>query len=878
MAAEYVGLMHSCHIVLNHVMSTLRLALLLLLLPISAIAQFSNTVTRERADRTSSPYGRDHWFTLVENYQYSSSGKYFDLYVTALKATTVYIQVNGAARIARPVEAGKVVTFRIPLAWELTKSGVIEPKGVHVWSDDADLSVYVLSRNPSTSDGMYVPPTIGWGKEYLVASFNSHPGGSTGADGDLPSEFAIVAAEDSTLVTILPTTAIRNAENADQQLHAAGVPFTIRLQRGEAVMYQAMRNSGQSLGYDFTGTRVTSSKPIGVVAGHMCANVPTEFPWCDHLSEMLNPTRVWGQTYYTVPFTGRRGGDGFLVVASADNQTIYRTSQAGTRLHGSLNKHEYFFRHDIDEASFWVSDKPFMLVQYCNSTSWPGYPVEITNDGAGDPSYSVIAPLEQYPNKVVFQTPSIVAGGGAFQNHVNVIVKSTAASSALWDGRALTSAGGINLPIDGKWTAYRMSNVSPGAHVVESDSGVWAYAYGYGSYDSYAWPGPLGVNSFRSADTSAPMLTFTSDCAELNAQVVDPLSSEGIASITSDTLLNAELVASSSDNSGYSLKIVDPGEAAFARIIVRDYAGNRALAEHRYEPVAVTAPDLVAIAPPRWMDTVFTVVIRNTGIGSLQGIRSTLRYGDRGFRIIDAATSVLASGAADTTTIGYRGAGNNFDSLLVTDQCLTQPVALVARPLPIELSYDTLLVFDSIPTNTRVERLLTLRNLSRDTITITGLSDNLLMLEVDQSELPIILAPGASAQVKVWFDSPVSGAYEARITIFVESSIQFTVRVVALVLEGMGVEDREISRQGLRISPNPANGGTAVRVFLENELLGDGVLKVRDLRGVTVLTPVVWKAGLVSLTLNLEALPSGWYEFALEETNRVLKGHLRVVK
>ena len=53
-------------------------------------------------------------------------------------------------------------------------SGDVETdKGIHIWSDDADIAVYFLSRVPFTSDGMYVIPTTGWGKEYVVGSYAS---------------------------------------------------------------------------------------------------------------------------------------------------------------------------------------------------------------------------------------------------------------------------------------------------------------------------------------------------------------------------------------------------------------------------------------------------------------------------------------------------------------------------------------------------------------------------------------------------------------------------------------------------------------------------------------------------------------------------------
>ncbi len=94
---------------------------------------------------------------------------------------------------------------RAPVDAVAKTSGVVENKAVRVWSDDADLSVYELSRNPATSDGIYVIPTVGWGKDYVVASYSS----LFELSFDYPSEFSIVSAMDNTNVAITPNTDVR---------------------------------------------------------------------------------------------------------------------------------------------------------------------------------------------------------------------------------------------------------------------------------------------------------------------------------------------------------------------------------------------------------------------------------------------------------------------------------------------------------------------------------------------------------------------------------------------------------------------------------------------------------------------------------------------
>src|SRR5207247_6591782 len=125
--------------------------------------------------RADAPYlGRDLWFAIPQNADANDhSQKYFNIYVNSPRNTTVNFQVGSGQIIKKPVTAGKVTIFTSPtpkipkgdisVSTEITSSGIVEhDKGIHIWSNDADLSVYFLSRVPYTSDGMYVVSTIGW--------------------------------------------------------------------------------------------------------------------------------------------------------------------------------------------------------------------------------------------------------------------------------------------------------------------------------------------------------------------------------------------------------------------------------------------------------------------------------------------------------------------------------------------------------------------------------------------------------------------------------------------------------------------------------------------------------------------------------------------
>ncbi len=247
--------------------------------------------------------GRDLWFTMARNYE-SQGGKYYQLYVTSPNATTVNIQVTGGTTFKKAIQPLEVLPFIIPLGWEVTSSGVVEDLAIRIWSTNADLTAYMLSRNPATSDGMYIIPTIGWGTEYVVAGYHSLYEGF-GTTYDYPSEFSIVANQDNTVCQVIPTGDIRKNGLKNEVLHKKGAAFTETLDRGQCVQYM-LTEAQNADDYDVTGTIVRSNKPVGIVGASQCPNIPPEYPYCDHICDMIPPIRTWAKTYYTLPFYNRK--------------------------------------------------------------------------------------------------------------------------------------------------------------------------------------------------------------------------------------------------------------------------------------------------------------------------------------------------------------------------------------------------------------------------------------------------------------------------------------------------------------------------------------------------------------------------------------------
>ncbi len=711
--------------------------------------------------------GRDLWFTMAQNYE-GLPGKYYELFVTSPNNTTVNITVTGGSTSKYPITAGQVLNFIVPLAWEVTTSGVVEPKGVRVWSNDADLTAYLLSRNPATSDGMFIIPTIGWGTEYVVAAYGSLYEGYT-TSFDYPSEFSIIANQNNTVINIVPSVDIRMSNGKPD--HKAHVPFTEILNKGECVQYKAVLATDCDI--DVTGSIVTSNFPVGVVGASQCPNVPCDKRYCDHICDMIPPVRTWAKTYQTVPFLTRKLGDSYCVIGSVPGQLIKRNNVNYCTLG---NKYEFYFRPDIEEPSQWTSDYPFMLVQYINSTEW-----ETTQPGGnptplGDPAMVVVNSVEQYVPKIIFQTPNITSNG--FSNYANVMVNKNVVNKTTMDGKAIASYPGttqMQIPFS-NYIGFRVANIKPGTHTIVSDSGVGVYVYGYGSYDSYAWSGSLGNRTFNDPDTIPPHAKTSGECYNALVTMTDnhkiPPASK-ISEMKVDSVYNMVYspdptyeIGVPTDSTYYLMNVIDITKEAFLRVITHDYAGNQTTVTSTYIPQTATmTPALVNYGSGNVaVKTQQYVTITNTGGTPFTWDYIKLLLNNRGFSIdsgLVGGSNPIPVGAKLTLLVGFtpQSPATASDTIELFDGCATlRTVLLGTGGLPDFTTNNLDFQCQLIGSTTKMSATPTLVNLSsKSQITIDSIYvDDKLHFGFDAlspitNKLPFVIAANSTKAIEFSF-------------------------------------------------------------------------------------------------------------------------------
>ncbi|XP_054759425.2 uncharacterized protein LOC129265457 [Lytechinus pictus] len=268
---------------------------------------------------------------------------------------------------------------------------------------DHEVSVYGIDRGNSM-DSFLALPTDALGYEYYVVTYEL---ATRIKRDDRGSQFMVISTDHDTRIRI--NFRPNNYAVCNGQIIYSGreVPLT---------KLQTLHCLDQD--YDLTGTHIVSNKPIAVLSGNKCANVPKNNRYCDHLVEQLPPVSSWEKEFITSPLKGRSHGDRFRVIA-ARNLTVVRTTT--TDSYFILNAGQ-FRELDVgsNSSTAIVANSPILVMQFSKGGNV---------DGTGaDPFMMLVPGIEQFVSEALI--PSIsVASGPELTNNINIVIDCNAKSS-----------------------------------------------------------------------------------------------------------------------------------------------------------------------------------------------------------------------------------------------------------------------------------------------------------------------------------------------------------------------------------------------------------------------------------------------------------------
>src|SRR5690606_16248170 len=273
--------------------------------------------------------------------------------------------------------------------------------------------------------------------------------------------------------------------------HAAGVPFTVNLNQGEVINIMGQVNTGSTggvfRGVDLTGSKIESvststesCKRLAVFSGsgRISLSCDGSAPSSDNYMVQAFPKNAWGKSYLTAPT--KHYENNFFRIAVEDPGTTVRFN--GAVLTGLIDNF-YYNVGPVSTANKIEADKPITVAQYTSSATMCGNSGSFNN---GDPEVIYLSPVEQTINRVILNSTSNFQIDPNY-HFINVIIPNggTAITSFRLDGNPQIAAF-VPHPQNPQYS-YAQLKVSPGQHIIQSDSGFNAIAYGYGSFESYGY-------------------------------------------------------------------------------------------------------------------------------------------------------------------------------------------------------------------------------------------------------------------------------------------------------------------------------------------------------------------------------------------------------
>jgi hypothetical protein len=443
----------------------------------------------------SSYIGCDYYATVTGNVVLNSFDFAVAIANTSSSAATVAID-GGALTMTTTVNvpANAVVVQNLPWVPALklcntpdaeepeqndcATTGALATKGAYHIQSNQPVTVYQFNSLEYTkgsafsysNDASLLLPTNVWNSTYYVASYPNQFAGDGG-------EVAVTAAHDGTMVTV--TTKAATAASGGAPAFTAGTPKTVTLNTGD-VLEITNGSSG-----DLTGTLVSSTEPVAVLGGHVCADVPdTGTQACDHIEESMLSVDALGTHYMvnapTVSAALTAKVEVIRIVATAAGTTLTYDppiSGASTTLANAGD----FITISGNSSSFVIqADHKVLVAQYMEGQDAGG--------NTGDPAETIAVPIEQWRSTYSFHAPVSYTS-----NYIDV--SAPVGDAVMLDGTQLMfnaiGSGGYALARKALTTGPN----NDGSHTITGSMPFGIQVYGYGQYTSYWYPGGLDLMS-----------------------------------------------------------------------------------------------------------------------------------------------------------------------------------------------------------------------------------------------------------------------------------------------------------------------------------------------------------------------------------------------
>jgi hypothetical protein len=308
-----------------------------------------------------------------------------------------------------------------------------------------------------------------------------------------PSVFAVTGTQDDTNVTVKLGAKADVIAGNGISAQSPGGTLTFKLAAGDV----ALVTTSPGRDHDVSGSLLTADKPVQVITGTACSDMPFDVSACDHLEETVFPAETLGKHYVVNRPTGPSQNDVAQVVrfyGNVDGTTLDYKPSAPDGCPTTLAAGEVAECTTPVDSDFEVSgSSEFAVGMYMlgGTIVDPNFNPKLQQP-QGDPSQSFAVTVEQYRKRYVFLAPADYN-----TNYVDIV--GPASTTLTLDGQDVSSEF---KPISGtEWYLARVK-LGPGkqgTHVLEATQPIGIQVLGYGDNTSYQYPGGLNLGQIAPA-------------------------------------------------------------------------------------------------------------------------------------------------------------------------------------------------------------------------------------------------------------------------------------------------------------------------------------------------------------------------------------------
>ena len=345
-------------------------------------------------------------------------------------------------------------------------------------------------------------PTSAWDTNYVAVSpFD------VSAVTNAPGAVTLVAMEDATQLTILPTVNINGGGGVNPATANTQAKYTI--------------NKGQMITFAQTnlldGSPIQSTKPVGMWASMNCFNVPKSTPYCDSAHQQVPPVQALGSEYALVRYRNRipMGAEEtppWRLLGLVDGTQLTWEPSTPMGAPTSLNRGQlanfpgsgpYIVRSQDDKHPFYVSAH----MTGCSTVGTHGQPPV---GCAGDAEYVNVVPAKEFQSSYVFFTDPTYP-------ETDLVIVRSKGTDGMFHDVTLDCAGVLggwqNVGSGSQYQYTRkdlvtlnfqkQGNCDNGRHEIKSDGPFGITVWGWGSMStqpqffseavSYAYPGGMSL-------------------------------------------------------------------------------------------------------------------------------------------------------------------------------------------------------------------------------------------------------------------------------------------------------------------------------------------------------------------------------------------------